>query len=161
MRMACSRGHFLICIREDIRKDHKRCSTFSWNPNGFFVWTRNNPHQNNNGWWPHGKLKLNDLLEAPKEKSGWDKDGRRLFGDSSKCLLKHLLLVSFNEVIKIPLSGCDHTIDHGHIFWKLHDLLKNYYFSLPFCSKFLLARLYNWTPRAYEFFLKVGLMAFF
>ncbi len=71
------------------------------------------------------------------------------------------LVGSFKHVIKIHLWGCDLIIDHSHVFWKLHDFLRNCLFPLSFCNRFIFACLNVQTPRAYEFHLEAKLMALF
>jgi hypothetical protein len=96
----CSGAHFPIRIREDTKKDHERCITFLWNPNGLFVQTRDNSRWNDNGRRPFNKLKLDDFPKAPKEKSNQNEDGQWLFGDKSRCLLEFLFSIPSRRSLK-------------------------------------------------------------
>jgi hypothetical protein len=78
-----------------------------------------------------------------------------------KASTRTFLFYSFKQVIEIPLRGRGFIINHGHVSWKLHDLLGNCFFPLPLCNRLLLAYLNIQIPRACEFLLEVEIMAFF
>jgi len=80
MKMACSGGHFLVVIREDMKENHEKNITFSWNPNLFPDGAEEKSCQNDGGWWFCGKWNSNVLLNRAKDKSGRDEDGWQLFG---------------------------------------------------------------------------------
>jgi hypothetical protein len=49
MKMACSGGHFLVVIREDMKENHEKNITFSWNPNIFHDGAEEKSCQNDGG----------------------------------------------------------------------------------------------------------------
>jgi hypothetical protein len=55
-----------------------------------------------------------------------------------------------------PLQGHDLIIDYGHVFWKLHKLLRNCLFPFHLCNKLLFACLNIQTPKTCNFSWKLN-----
>jgi hypothetical protein len=133
------------------RKMHRLLVESYWS----FWMNERQSRQDGSGWRPLGESKPNILLELLREiepKWGWS----TTFWWQIKASTRTFLVDPLKQVIEIPLWGHDLIINHGHISWKLHDLLVNCLFPLPLCNKLLLVGLNIRTPELASFSWKLS-----